>query len=48
VCATGKSAPEILEILRHRLHNDEKNEVLEAAEQQRLITRIRLNKWLSQ
>jgi len=48
VCATGKSAPEILEILRHRLRNDEKTEVREAAEQQRLITRIRLNKWLSQ
>ncbi len=48
VCATGKSAPEILEILRHRLRNDEETEVREAAEQQRLITRIRLKKWLSQ
>jgi 2-oxo-4-hydroxy-4-carboxy-5-ureidoimidazoline decarboxylase len=48
VCATGKSAPEILEILRRRLRNDEETELDEAAEQQRLITHIRLKKWLSQ
>jgi 2-oxo-4-hydroxy-4-carboxy-5-ureidoimidazoline decarboxylase len=47
VCATGKSAAEILEILRRRLQNDEHTEVLEAAEQQRQITRIRLTRWLS-
>jgi 2-oxo-4-hydroxy-4-carboxy-5-ureidoimidazoline decarboxylase len=47
VCATGKSAPEILEILRRRLQNDERTELLEAAEQQCQITRIRLTKWLS-
>lgn len=46
VCATGKSAPEILEILRHRLRNDGPTELREAAEQQRQITRIRLTKWL--
>jgi 2-oxo-4-hydroxy-4-carboxy-5-ureidoimidazoline decarboxylase len=46
VCATGKSGPEILEILRRRLHNDRKSELREAAEQQRQITQIRLNKWL--
>jgi 2-oxo-4-hydroxy-4-carboxy-5-ureidoimidazoline decarboxylase len=48
VCATGKSATEILEVLRRRLRNDEETELHEAAEQQRLITHIRLKKWLSQ
>lgn len=46
VCATGKSAAEILQILRRRLQNDEHTELREAAEQQREITRIRLTKWL--
>jgi OHCU decarboxylase len=47
VCATGKSAPEILEILRRRLQNDETKELHEAAEQQRQIAHLRLKKWLS-
>jgi OHCU decarboxylase len=46
VCATGKSAPEILEILRRRLKNDAEPELYEAAEQQRQIMEIRLRKWL--
>jgi len=46
VCATGKSATEILEILRRRLRNDGPTEFREAAEQQRQITRIRVTKWL--
>jgi OHCU decarboxylase len=46
VCATGKSAFEILEILQRRLANDHETELLEAAEQQRLITEVRLRKWL--
>jgi OHCU decarboxylase len=46
VCATGKHAPEILEILRRRLDNDAETELYEAAEQQRQITEIRLTKWL--
>jgi len=46
VCATGKSAPEILALLRQRLKNDPETEFKEAAEQQRQITRIRLRKWL--
>ncbi len=46
VCATGKSAQEILEILRRRLNNDEDTELHEAVEQQRQITQIRLKKWL--
>jgi 2-oxo-4-hydroxy-4-carboxy-5-ureidoimidazoline decarboxylase len=48
VCATGKSAEEILEILRRRLQNDQKTELREAGEQQRQITRIRLEKWLQE
>jgi OHCU decarboxylase len=47
VCATGKSASEILEILQRRLQSDEKTELHEAAEQQRQIARLRLKKWLS-
>ena len=46
VCATGKSAAEILEILRRRLHNDEATELRQAAEEQRQIMNIRLKKWL--
>jgi len=47
VCATGKSASEILEILRRRLQNDEATELKEAAEEQRKIMHIRLRKWLA-
>lgn len=46
VCATGKSAVEILEILQCRLMNEAETELHEAAEQQRQITQIRLRKWL--
>jgi 2-oxo-4-hydroxy-4-carboxy-5-ureidoimidazoline decarboxylase len=46
VCATGKSAAEILDGLRRRLGNDSNREFLEAAEQQRQITQLRLKKWL--
>ncbi len=46
VCATGKSAPEILAILQRRMANDEETELQEAAEQQRQIAEIRLRKWL--
>jgi 2-oxo-4-hydroxy-4-carboxy-5-ureidoimidazoline decarboxylase len=48
VCATGKSAAEMLEILSLRLRNDDAAELHEAAEEQRKITNIRLKKWLSQ
>jgi 2-oxo-4-hydroxy-4-carboxy-5-ureidoimidazoline decarboxylase len=47
VCATGKSAEEMLAILQHRLSNDPATERREAAEQQRQITQIRLRKWLA-
>ncbi len=46
VCATGKSAAEMLEILKRRLENDEATELRETAEQQRQITHLRLRKWL--
>ena len=46
VCATGKSAEEMLAILKRRLDNDRATELREAAEQQRQITQIRLGKWL--
>jgi 2-oxo-4-hydroxy-4-carboxy-5-ureidoimidazoline decarboxylase len=47
VCATGKLAPEMLDILLRRLHNDEATELQEAAEEQRKITNLRLKKWLA-
>jgi 2-oxo-4-hydroxy-4-carboxy-5-ureidoimidazoline decarboxylase len=46
LCATGRTAAEMLEILRTRMNNDAATELREAAEQQRLITRLRLRKWL--
>jgi OHCU decarboxylase len=46
VCATGKTAEEMLAILKRRLNSDRATELLEAAEQQRQITQIRLGKWL--
>ena len=46
VCATGKTAVEMLAILQERLANDVQTELREAAEQQRQITQIRLRKWL--
>lgn len=46
LCATGRSAQEMLAILRDRMQNDAATELREAAEQQRLITQLRLRKWL--
>lgn len=48
VCATGKSAEEMLELARARLANDAAAELRVAAEEQRKITRIRLRKLLDQ
>jgi OHCU decarboxylase len=47
VCATGKTAEGMLAILNQRLQNDLDSELSVAAEQQRLITRIRLDKLLA-
>ena len=44
VCATGKSAEEMLDLLQSRLPNDPQVELGIAAEEQRKITRIRLEK----
>ena len=44
VCATGKSAQEMLEILERRLENDRDTEIKTAAEEQRKITQLRLEK----
>jgi 2-oxo-4-hydroxy-4-carboxy-5-ureidoimidazoline decarboxylase len=46
VCATGKSAEEMLAILKRRLGATREAELREAAEQQRQILQIRLGKWL--
>jgi 2-oxo-4-hydroxy-4-carboxy-5-ureidoimidazoline decarboxylase len=46
VCAAGRSAAEILAILQRRMQNTAAAEMLEAAEQQRQITQLRLRRWL--
>jgi 2-oxo-4-hydroxy-4-carboxy-5-ureidoimidazoline decarboxylase len=48
VCAAGKTAREMLAILKKRLTNSDETELCEAAEQQRQITALRLQKWLKQ
>lgn len=47
VCATGKSAAELLALLEARTPNDPKTELMVAAEEQNKITRIRLKKLLA-
>ncbi|MDP3543745.1 MAG: 2-oxo-4-hydroxy-4-carboxy-5-ureidoimidazoline decarboxylase [Elusimicrobiota bacterium] len=47
VCATGKSAPEMLDLLKSRLTNDAGAELRLAAGEQNKITKIRLEKLLS-
>lgn len=47
VCATGKSAAEMLGLLRARLGNDPETELRIAAEEQRKITNLRLEKLIS-
>jgi 2-oxo-4-hydroxy-4-carboxy-5-ureidoimidazoline decarboxylase len=46
VCATGKSAEQMLAILQRRLTGSRESELREAAEQQRQIMQIRLGNWL--
>jgi OHCU decarboxylase len=46
VCATGRTAAEMLAIGRKRLGNDAETELAIAAEEQRKITRLRLEKLL--
>ena len=47
VCASGRSATELLADLRSRLGNDPATELRVAAEEQRAITRLRLQKLLA-
>lgn len=47
VCATGKSAPEMLSLLSERLKNGPEEEIKIAMEEQEKITAIRLKKLLS-
>ena len=44
ICAGGEGADEMLASLRSRLKNDRETELRNAAEEQRLITRLRLLK----
>ena len=46
VCASGKTADEMVGILRERLSNDLDKELYVAAEEQRKITQLRLKKLL--
>jgi len=48
VCASGKSSEEMLSILSSRIDNDRATEMRIAAEEQRKITRLRLEKLLNQ
>lgn len=48
VCATGKTAEELLADATSRLRNDPGTELVVAAEEQRKITRLRLEKLLGQ
>jgi OHCU decarboxylase len=48
VCATGKTSDEMLEILNERLQNTAATELRAAAEEQRKIMRLRLEKLLNQ
>lgn len=45
VCATGKSAGEMLALLQERIHNPPTKELRIAAEEQAKITQIRMEKW---
>ena len=48
VCATGKSAGEMLDALRDRMPNDPETELKAAAAEQMKITRLRLDKLLGE
>jgi 2-oxo-4-hydroxy-4-carboxy-5-ureidoimidazoline decarboxylase len=46
VCATGKSADEMLGLLKSRLSNSPNEEIQVAADEQNMITKLRLEKLL--
>lgn len=47
VCASGRSAAEMLALLEERLGNDPETEIAVAAEEQRKITQLRLERLLA-
>jgi OHCU decarboxylase len=47
VCARGKTAEQMLSQCRERLHNEPRTELRVAAEEQKKITRLRLEDWLA-
>lgn len=47
ICATGRSAEELLTILKDRIRNDPATEMRMAAEEQSKITTLRLRQLLS-
>ena len=47
VCATGKSAEEMLGILQNRLNNTPEEELINGAAEQNKITHLRLDKLLT-
>ena len=47
VCASGRNAAEMLSLAEKRLANDPETEIAIAAEEQRKITRLRLEKLLA-
>lgn len=47
VCATGKTAAEMLKLLNHRLNNEHEKELHIAINEQNKITHLRINKLLS-
>ena len=47
VCATGKTAPEMVALLRERLPHSPSDEIRIAAGEQAKITRLRLSKLLA-
>ncbi len=48
ICASGRTAGEILAALEARMKNDDATELREAAEQQRQITALRLKRWMGE
>jgi len=48
VCATGKSAKEMSDLLQARLPNNKTQELINAAEEQRKIFQLRINKALAE
>lgn len=48
VCATGKGAVEMLQLLQQRLAHDPHTELPITSEEQRKFTQLRLEKWLDE